>query len=120
MADRGFTIKDMLKELNVELNLPPFMEGRSANQVQKGHKIASSRIHVERAIGRIKNFTILKGTIPISMAQLVNQIVCVCAFLSNLCLALVPPPQLLSESDVEDYLNALSDSDDDPESSDSE
>ena len=27
MADRGFTIKDMLKELNIELNLPPFMEG---------------------------------------------------------------------------------------------
>lgn len=112
MADRGFTIKDMLKELNVELNLPPFMEGRSqlpASQVQEGRKIASLRIHVERAIGRIKNFTILKGTIPISMARLVNQIVCVCAFLSNLCPALVPPPQLLSESDVEDYLNVLSD-----------
>ena len=45
MADRGFTIKDMLKELNIELNLPPFMEGRSqlpALQVQKGRKIASA------------------------------------------------------------------------------
>ena len=44
MADRGFTIKDMLKELNVALNLPPFMEGRSqlpASQVQEGCKIAS-------------------------------------------------------------------------------
>ena len=63
MADRGFTFKDMLKELNIELNLPPFMEGRSqlpALQVQKGHKIASLRIHVERAIGRIKYYTILK------------------------------------------------------------
>ena len=27
MVDRGFTIRDMLKQLNVELNLPPFMEG---------------------------------------------------------------------------------------------
>ena len=26
MVDRGFTIRDMLKQLNVELNLPPFME----------------------------------------------------------------------------------------------
>ena len=44
----------------------------------------------------------------------------VCAFLSNLRPALVPPPQLLSDSDV-DYLNALSNSDDDdPESSYSE
>lgn len=93
MADRGFTIKDMLKELNVELNLPPFMEGRSqlpASQVQ-GRKIASLHIHVERAIGRIKNFTILKGTIPIRMARLVNQNVCVCGFLSNLRPALDPP-----------------------------
>ena len=119
MADRGFTIKDMLKELNVALNLPPFMEGRSqlpASQVQKGRKIASLRIHAERAIGRVKNYSILKGTFPISMSCLVNQVVCVCAFLSNLRPALVPPPQLLSDSD-EDYLNALSNSDDDdPES----
>ena len=105
-ADRGFTIKDILKELNIELNLPPFMEGRSqlpASQVQEGRKIASLRIHVERAIGRIKNYYILKGTIPISMSRLVNQIVCVCAFLSNFRPALVPPPQLLSDSDVEEY-----------------
>ena len=26
MADKGFTIKDMLKELNIELNIPPFLE----------------------------------------------------------------------------------------------
>ena len=101
-----------------------FMEGRSqlpASQVQEGRKIASLRIHVERAIGRIKNYYILKGTIPISMSHLVNQIVCVCAFLSNFRPALVPPPHLLSDSDVEEYLNALSDSnDDDSESSCSE
>ena len=28
MTDRGFTIRDLLKELNIELNLPPFMEDR--------------------------------------------------------------------------------------------
>ena len=41
MADRGFTIKDILKELSVELNLPPFMEETSqlpAKQVQEGRK----------------------------------------------------------------------------------
>ena len=75
MADRGFTIKDVLKELNIKLNLPPFMEGRSklpTVQVQEGRKISSLRIHVERAIGRVKNYTILKGTIPISMARIIN------------------------------------------------
>ena len=28
MADRGFTIKDVLKELNIDLNMPPFLEGQ--------------------------------------------------------------------------------------------
>ena len=28
MADRGFTVKDMLKGLGIYLNIPPFMEGR--------------------------------------------------------------------------------------------
>ena len=39
MADRGFTIKDLLSKLGVELNIPPFLEGRQqlpAEEVQKG------------------------------------------------------------------------------------
>ena len=55
MADRGFTIREMLKELDIELNIPPFMQGR---EIQEGRTIASLRIHVERAIGRIKTFNI--------------------------------------------------------------
>ena len=69
MADRGFTV-----------NLPPFMEGRQqlpATEVQEGRRIGSLRIHVERAIGRLKNYNILKGTFPISMSRLASQIVCV-------------------------------------------
>ncbi len=69
------------------------------------------RIHVERAIGRIKNFQILKGMVPISMARLANQIIFVCAFLTNFLPALVPIPKNISEDmDVEDYFDALSDS----------
>lgn len=59
MADRGFTVKDMLGAINIGLHLPPFMEGRqqlSQKEVEDGRRIASLRIHVERAIGRIKTF----------------------------------------------------------------
>jgi hypothetical protein len=59
MADRGFTIQDQLKPLGIDLNIPPFMEGRKqlpADEVLKGRQIASVRIHVERAIGRINLF----------------------------------------------------------------
>ena len=61
MADRGFTIKDMLKKLNVDLNIPPFMDGRRqllSQEIQSGRKLASLRIHVERAIGRMKVYTV--------------------------------------------------------------
>ena len=57
MADRGFTVKDMLQEVGAELNIPPFMEGGQqlpAKEVQEGRRIASLHIHVERTIGRIK------------------------------------------------------------------
>ena len=119
MADRGFTIKDMLKELNIELNIPPFLEGRQqlpAQEVEKGRTIASLRIHVERAIGRIKTFEILKGVIPLSMARITNQIVCVCAALANFQPALVPLPTEFSESDVEKYFEQLSDRETDSDS----
>ena len=41
-------------------------------EIQEGRKIASLRIYVERAIGRMKNFNVLKGTIPITMARQTN------------------------------------------------
>ena len=85
MADQKFTIKDMIK-IGVDLNIPPFLEGQKqlpAEEVKKGRQIASIQIHVECAIGRIKKFSILKGNFPLSMIQLTNQIVCVCAWLSN-------------------------------------
>ena len=42
MADRGFTVKDMLQAIGVELNIPPFMEGRQqlpAEEVQEGRRM---------------------------------------------------------------------------------
>ena len=116
MADRGFTVKDMLKQLKIKLNLPPFMEGRKqlpAEEVQEGRNIASLRIYVERAIGRLKNFGILSGTIPLSLSPLTNKIVHVCAFLCNFQPALVPSPQGTAESDVTDYIEGLTSSDSD-------
>ena len=56
------------------------MEGHQqlpSTDVQLGRSIASLRIYVERAIGRIKQFAILQGTFPLSMIRLVNQIVCI-------------------------------------------
>ena len=120
MADRGFTVRDMLAEKGVDLNIPPFMEGREqlpADEVKRGRSIASLRIHVERAIGRIKNYTILKGTLPITMIRIANQIVSVCAWLTNFQPALIPlPSDSGMEDEVDNYFQSMEDSDYDADS----
>ena len=58
----------------------PFVDGCKqlpAEELSKGRKIASVRIHVERAIRRMKSFSILKHT---TLAGFSNQIVCVCTY----------------------------------------
>ncbi len=59
MADKGFTVRALLNEINVGLNIPVFLNDKqfSAEDVGKGRKIASVRIHVERAIRENKNFS---------------------------------------------------------------
>ena len=61
MADGGFDIQDDLTPLGVKLNIPPFLRGKSqldSNEMIETRRIASARIHVERAMERIKNFHI--------------------------------------------------------------
>ncbi|CAH3176635.1 unnamed protein product, partial [Porites lobata] len=66
MVDRGFDIKDIVPE-GVTVNMPPFLAGRNqltAAETEETMTIASVRIHVERAIGRIKTYHILDGNLP--------------------------------------------------------
>jgi len=86
MADRGFVINDLLEPLGCTLNIPPFLNNQgqfSVNQVKETQEIANLRIHVERAISRIKTFKILQNVFPINQAGLLNQIWTVCALLVN-------------------------------------
>ena len=85
MADKGFTIQDLLP-LGVSLNIPFFLGSSSqmpAEDVVKTQEIASLRIHVERAINKIKNFHIWDGVIPLHQLGLANQMWSVCAILCN-------------------------------------
>ena len=57
MADRGFDIEEDLTLRGVRLNIPPFLRGKAQLSEQEfvtTRRIASLRIHVERAIERIK------------------------------------------------------------------
>ena len=64
MADKGFLIQDMLAPPGVRFNVPLVLKSHSqmpAEDVILKKKIAQLRIHVERAIGRVKEFRILQG-----------------------------------------------------------
>ena len=61
MADKGFEIQDILAPYGIRLTVQPFLGGEkqmSAQEVVKTKNIAKVRVHVERAIGRIKHFAV--------------------------------------------------------------
>ena len=86
MADRGFNLRDLVNKRNATLNIPQLAKGKqlSTKACTKTRRIASLRIHIERAIQRMKKFRLLQGVIPISIAAVAYWAVFVCASLCNL------------------------------------
>lgn len=86
LADKGFTIANQLLLKHAELIIPPGVKGQEQMlpiEVDKTKKVANFRIHVERAIARMKEFHILNGVYPINMLPIVDQVVTVCGALCN-------------------------------------
>ena len=63
MADRGFKrIEKCLLDINCNLVRPPSVEAntkQTKEQILFGRKVAGTRIHVERAIRRVREFKYL-------------------------------------------------------------
>ena len=86
MADRGFDIQDDLTPIGVKVNIPLFLKGKQqldAGEMVETRRIASLRIHVERAMERIKNFHIFDRVIPATLTDVAEQMFFVCAILTN-------------------------------------
>ncbi len=85
MADRGFDIEANMPN-GVTLNIPPFLSNDqpqlSAEEEVATRKIASVRVHVERAIARIKNYRILHQVVPLTLAENLEHIWSVCSYLT--------------------------------------
>ena len=97
MADRGFDLEDVLTQKGITINIPPFLGNNrqqlSRTEVEQTRRIAGLCIHVERAIGRIKQYKLVQGVLPITLAGLANDIICVCAYLTNFF-----PPIIIDDS----------------------
>lgn len=86
LADKGFLIQDLLAPLGVWLNVPPLLQSKEQmpiNEVVITKKIAKLRVHVERAIGWVKEFRLLQGVLPSTMWDSVNEVIYVCCMLTN-------------------------------------
>ena len=87
MADRGFQIHEELMMKFCKLTVPPGARVKSqmtTAEVKKTKEVANLRIHVERAINRIKTYRILKTVMPITMLHHCDDIIKVCGALCNL------------------------------------
>ncbi len=77
MVDKGFLTENELEEIGLRVNIPPFAQSdkqMSAADVIKTKKIAAWKVHVERAIAKIKKFKIVSARIPNIRLGNINQI----------------------------------------------
>ena len=86
MADKGFDIRNELDKIGMKFNIPPFLGKRkqlSKDDVLETQRYAHHRIHVERAIGKVKNFHIFNRPFFLKSVGIANQIWTDCCLLSN-------------------------------------
>ena len=72
----------------------------SKTDIAKNHKIASLHIHVERAIGCVKQYHGLSNVIPLSIAPYANHIWYICCALSLFHPPLVVDVDKLSDANL--------------------
>ncbi|XP_037524682.1 uncharacterized protein LOC119401781 [Rhipicephalus sanguineus] len=97
MADRGFALTDEMQIQGVRLNTPAFTKGKTQltnKEVTSTRRIASVRIHVERAINRLKTYRIFKQSLPIRSKKTISTMVFVCAGLCNFKSDLIKKPSV--------------------------
>ena len=69
------------------LEVPPpssGLEQMSQDKVIVTKKIAYAQIHVERAVGQMRVFSILKKILPITLVPIIDDILVFCASISDL------------------------------------
>ena len=85
MADKGFTVEDLLP-VDVGLNMPPRVSSQrqmTDAEVFQTTGIASPRIVCEMKMEQAKNYRVISGVIPLSEAHLAEQMIFLCFAWTN-------------------------------------
>ncbi|XP_037560882.2 uncharacterized protein LOC119440003 [Dermacentor silvarum] len=86
MVDKGFLIGELCKEKNIKMIRPPFLMEKqlTTEEARRNQSIASARVHVERAIQRMKLYRILKNRFDLDLVPYIDCIFKVIAGTVNL------------------------------------
>jgi len=93
MADKGFDVQDLFAPHDVTVNVPTFFRKRNRfghRTVIRDRKIASKRVHVERAIGLAKTYKFFTHSLNHTESVLASDVVFVCFMLTNFRQCIVP------------------------------
>ena len=77
LLDKGFNVQDLFLSRQVKCVLPPFICSKRQlrrSEVYQGKRIGRARIHIERVMGRLKEFRLLNHVLPINMTDLCDHI----------------------------------------------
>ena len=87
MVDKGFNIKEECAAHFIDVHVPPGNYGQSQmlpKDIKKTNDIAKSGILVEQVIRRFKTFNLIAKELPISLVNNLDDIIVICAALTNL------------------------------------
>lgn len=87
LTDRGFLISEEIATRGCYLAIPAFTKDQSQlsqQEVERSRHMSRVRIHVERAIGRLKTFKILSTLMSLSLVPHCDSIVTICSAVCNL------------------------------------
>ncbi|XP_064467724.1 uncharacterized protein LOC135378593 [Ornithodoros turicata] len=84
LSDKGFpSVRADMSDNGAVLIMPPMEKGGqySEQDMDDTYRVAQVRIHVERAIQRLKLFNVLNDRVPVTLIPHMNKIIRVCAAL---------------------------------------
>ncbi|XP_066924260.1 uncharacterized protein [Clytia hemisphaerica] len=95
MSDRGFSVQDLCAIKGIYLNRPKQKENDqfSEQEIHRNFDIASTRIHVERFIGRVRDWTILNKVWPLNQNDILSSVWQMLCHIVNITLPPIGPKE---------------------------
>lgn len=86
MAHKGFTIGDLIEPIGCKVTMPTFLSSKgkfSKKGIDSSKQVHNLRVHVERAIRRVKELHFCDRIIPLTVAGSINQMWTVACLTTN-------------------------------------